>query len=132
MTIAQVSSRYDISPYTLRYYEKAGLIPGVRRTEGGVRDYTDADCDWIGFILCMRSAGLPVEALAEYVGLFQQGDSTIEARKSLLMEQRSQLIRRIEGMQETLGRLNYKIEQYENMVIPKERKLTIADPAHNV
>jgi DNA-binding transcriptional MerR regulator len=123
MTIAQVSERYDISPYTLRYYEKVGLIPGVRRTGGGVRDYTDADCDWVGFIKCMRSSGLSIEVLIEYAGLFLQGDSTIEARKKILMEQRSQLILRIEGMQVTLGRLNYKIEQYEKMVIPAERKL---------
>ncbi len=124
MTIAQVSRKYDISAYTLRYYEKVGLLPGVRRTGGGVRDYTDADCDWVGFIKCMRSSGLPIEALIEYVGLFQQGDSTIEARKQILKEQRRRLAERINGMKVTLERLDHKIEQYENMVIPAEKKLT--------
>lgn len=71
----------------------------------------------------MRNAGLPIEVLIEYVGLFQQGDATIEVRKELLAEQRDQLIARIEEMQQTLERLNYKIDSYEQAVIPKENEL---------
>ena len=72
----------------------------------------------------MRSAGLPIEVLIEYIGLFQQGDATIEARKELLSEQRKQLIARIEDMNKTLERLNYKIERYEQSVVEKEKELT--------
>ena len=60
----------------------------------------------------MRAAGLQIEALIEYVALFQQGDSTIGARKALLLEQRDQLEERIATMQQTLERLNHKIENY--------------------
>lgn len=124
MTIAQVSRKYDISADTLRYYEKVGLIPRVHRTRGGIRDYTENDCDWVGFIKCMRSAGLPIEVLIEYVGLFLQGDETLEIRKELLIEQRTQLIIRMNEMQKTLARLNHKIEQYDKTVLPTEKKLT--------
>jgi len=72
----------------------------------------------------MRSAGLSIEVLIEYIGLFQQGDATIEARKELLTEQRKQLIARIEDMNKTLERLNYKIERYEQSVVEKEKELT--------
>lgn len=123
MTISEVSSRYDLSRDTLRYYERIGLIPRVNRTKSGIRDYTEEDCTWIEFIKCMRNAGLPIEVLIEYVGLFQQGDATIEVRKELLAEQRDQLIARIEEMQQTLERLNYKIDSYEQAVIPKENEL---------
>lgn len=71
----------------------------------------------------MRSAGLPIEVLIEYVTLFQQGDATIEARKELLIEQRKQLIARMEDMQKTLERLNYKIAVYEQVVVEKEKEL---------
>ena len=53
------------------------------RTKSGIRDYTEEDCNWVNFIKCMRSAGLPVETLIEYVGLFGQGDETIPARKDV-------------------------------------------------
>ncbi len=127
MTIAQVSKKYDISADTLRYYERIGLIQNVNRTESGIRDYTEEDCRWVEFIKCMRSAGLPIEVLIEYVSLFQQGDSTIEARKELLIEQRKQLIEKMEDMQKTLDRLNHKIEFYENIIMPKEKALSKAD-----
>ena len=113
MTIAEVSRRYDISPDTLRYYERIGLIPPVHRTAGGIRDYTDDDCNWVGFVKCMRSAGLTIEALIEYVTLYQQGDETIQARKDLLIEQRRLLLERIEEMQATVARLDGKIERYD-------------------
>jgi len=123
MMISEVSSKYDLSRDTLRYYERIGLIPRVNRSKSGIRDYTEEDCTWIEFIKCMRNAGLPIEVLIEYVGLFQQGDATIEVRKELLAEQRDQLIARIEEMQQTLERLNYKIDSYEQAVIPKENEL---------
>ena len=63
----------------------------------------------------MRSAGLPIEALIEYVNLFRQGDDTTEARKALLIEQRDLLIKRMQDMQTTLDRLNKKIEDYKHI-----------------
>lgn len=123
MTIAQVSKKYSISADTLRYYERIGLIPAVNRLPSGIRDYTETDCNWVEFAKCMRGAGLQVEALIEYIALFQQGDGTIEARKQLLIEQRSQLAQRIDEMQKTLDRLDTKIERYEQGLLPAEKKL---------
>ena len=123
MTIAEVSKRFGLSPDTLRYYERIGLIPRVSRNESGIRDYTEEDCKWIEFIKCMRSAGVQVETLVEYVTLLQQGDKTIEARKQILIEQREKLLSRIEEMARALERLNFKIEQYETKLIPAENKL---------
>ncbi|MEL7565872.1 MAG: MerR family transcriptional regulator [Dehalobacterium sp.] len=127
MTIAEVSKKFDISQDTLRYYERIGLIPRVNRSKSGNRDYTEEDCRWVEFIKCMRNAGLPIEVLIEYVGLFQQGDTTIKARKDLLIEQRNQLIAKMADMQKTLDRLNYKIDQYEHAVIPAENELKRTD-----
>ena len=122
MIIAEVSGKFDVTQDTLRYYERIGLIPRVNRSKSGIRDYTEEDCMWVEFIKCMRNAGLPIEVLIEYVALFQQGDTTIEARKELLTEQRKKLITRIEDMQKSLERLNYKIERYQS-VVEKEKEL---------
>jgi|GEM_PF-243882 len=94
MTISEVSKKYDISTDTLRYYERIGLLPPVPRTKSGLRDYDDNSCKSVEFIKCMRNAGLPIEALIEYMTLFKEGDSTAEARMAILIEQREALISR--------------------------------------
>lgn len=127
MTITEVSKKLDISADTLRYYERIGLIPPVNRNSSGVRDYTEEDYNWVHFIKCMRGAGLSIEVLVEYVTMFQRGNSTIKARKELLIEQRSQLDQKIKEMQQTLKRLDKKIDGYEERVLVKEEKLKKLD-----
>lgn len=112
MTIAEAGKFYGMSPDTLRYYERIGLIPPVGRTSGGIRDYTEEDGKWIDFAKCMRSAGLPLEAIIEYVSLYREGDKTFDARKALLEEQRKHLAQRIAELQAALDRLDGKIERY--------------------
>jgi len=124
MKIMEVSEQYGISSDTLRYYERIGLIPPVNRNGSGIRDYTELDIRRVEFAKCMRSAGLPVEVLIDYIGLVQQGDSTIEARKEILMEQRELLVARMAQMQKTLDILDHKIEVYENAVLKKEKEMT--------
>ena len=123
MTIAEVSRRFDLSVDTLRYYERIGLIPPVPRTKSGIRDYDEESCNWIELMKCMRAAGVQIEALIEYVALFQRGDETVEARKALLIEQREQLTARMEEMQQSLDRLNHKIERYEKGLMCKAQLL---------
>jgi len=127
MAIAEVSKKFDISPDTLRYYERIGLIPRVNRNKSGIRNYTEDDCRWVEFIKCMRSAGLSIEVLIEYVALFQQGDETTGARKELLIEQRKQLRIRMEDMKKTLERLDNKIASYEQAVMEAEKRLRRAE-----
>ena len=73
MTIAQVSRKNMVfCQDTLRYYERIGLIPPVPRNKSGIRDYDEVSCGWIELMKCMRSSGVQVEALIEYVALYQQ------------------------------------------------------------
>ena len=123
MAIAEVSRKYDISADTLRYYERIGLIPPVPRTRGGLRDYGEESCGWIQLMKCMRAAGVQIEALIEYVDLFQQGDATLDARKALLVEQRDQLVSRMAEMQASLDLLNQKIDRYEQGMMTAEQQL---------
>jgi MerR family transcriptional regulator, aldehyde-responsive regulator len=123
MKIAEVSEQYGLSVDTLRYYERVGLIPPVQRNAGGVRDYNELDLRRVDFIKCMRSAGLPIEVLIDYVALVQRGDKTIDARKDILKEQRELLLTRMQEMQKTLDILDHKIEVYENAVLKKEKRI---------
>ena len=127
MKIAEVSQRYEISADTLRYYERIGLLPFVNRTDSGIRDFNELDVRRVEFIKCMRSAGLPIDVLIEYVSLVQQGDATIEARKEILMAQRESLAARMAEMQKTLDLLDYKISVYENALVKREQELVLLE-----
>ncbi len=123
MTIAEVSQKCGVSPDTLRYYEKEGLIPYISRTEGGVRNYTQEDCARIGFVKCMRSAGLSIEILKKYFELFARGKRTLKARRDLLALEREKLKVRLAELQDTLNRLDYKISVYDKAIASKDKEL---------
>lgn len=113
----------DISIDTLRYYEKIGIIPQIARTNGGVRNYTEDDLNWINLAKCMRQSGLSIEALAHYLELFQQGEDTQAERLAILSEQRETVLNTIQQMKDTLELLNKKIDNYETVLKPREEAL---------
>lgn len=113
MTISEVCEKYELTPDTLRYYERVGVIPSVNRTSGGIRDYTAEDIRWVASAVFMRKAGVPVEKLIEYVKLFQEGNETFEARRNLLIEVKKNLQEKIDEYQATMNRLDYKISRYD-------------------
>lgn len=124
MTIAEVGKKYDLTPDTLRYYERIGLLSGVPRNSNGIRNYDEASCKRIEFIKCMRNAGVEIEILIEYMSLFEKGKSTVEARKKLLEEQREKLQAKQKNITETLKRLDYKIQLYTEIEAGKRKDFT--------
>lgn len=123
MKIAEVSQQCHISPDTLRYYERIGLLPPISRNANGIRDYSELDLKRIEFIKCMRLAGLPIELLIEYYSLVQQGNETSATRKAILEEQQERLITKRDELQKTLDLLAYKISVYEELILQKENEV---------
>ena len=113
MTIREVCEKYHVSPDTLRYYERVGVIPEVHRTKSGIRDYTKQDLDGVQNAICMRGAGVPIEMVREYMKLCQQGNETIPARRELLEHVREDLLKQMDKCRRELERLEYKIGRYE-------------------
>ena len=124
MTIAEVSKKYDLTPDTLRYYERIGLLSGVPRNSNGIRNYDEVSCKRIEFIKCMRNAGVEIEILIEYMSLFEKGKSIVEPRKKLLEEQREKLQAKQKNITETLERLDYKIQLYTEIEEGKRKDFT--------
>jgi len=122
MTIKEVSEKYNISQDTLRYYEKVGIIRPVKR-KNGIRQYGEQELANIEFIVCMRSAGLPINVLIEYIKLFDKGEETESARRQLLIDERDKLKEKIAEMNAALERLNYKIDVYYKDIVEKEKLL---------
>lgn len=120
MTIKEVSEKYELTPDTLRYYEKICLINNVPRSNG-IRNYDEKSCKRIEFIKCMRSAGVEIDILLKYMKLLDLGKSTVMLRKDLLEEQRKKLFEHKNNIEKTIERLNYKIDIY-NEIISGNRK----------
>ena len=123
MRIAEVSKQFGISADTLRYYERIGLLSHVHRNESGIRDYGEQDLARIRFVKCMRGANVSIEALIEYMELFEGGDATLRARKAILEKERQKVREHIAEMQAGLDRLDYKIAHYEDLIVKAEQKM---------
>ena len=124
MTIAEVSKKYNVTPDTKRYYEKIGLLPTIPRTKNGIRNFDEQSCRWLEFIKCMRSAGMEIEILMQYISLYRKGKSTVNERKKLLEGQREKLLEKQKNINQTIERLNYKIELYEEITSGKRKDFT--------
>ncbi len=121
MTIKEVSNKYDITQDTIRYYEKIGLLPPVPRNKSGIRDFDQKSCKWLEFIKCMRSAGMQIDVLLEYMELFKKGRETVTLRKELLLDQRNKLIKKREDINNTIEKLDYKISLYNEIELGKRK-----------
>ena len=116
MTIKQVCQRYGLTQDTLRYYEKIGVIPPVHRSASGIRDYDEHDLGWVENAVCLRSAGVPVKSIAEYVKLYQAGDETFAARRDLLSHVLADLTEQRSQLDAAIQKLTYKVSRYEAAV----------------
>jgi DNA-binding transcriptional MerR regulator len=108
-TVKQVKEMTGISPYTLRFYEKEGVLPQVERDANGVRLYRDINIDWIKTVQALRSTGLSLEEIKHYTALYMRGDETLQQRKKILTEQRTKVEDQISHLIKILEKLNYKL-----------------------
>lgn len=118
MTIKDAAEKTGISIDNLRYYERIGLIPEVPRTESGIRDYDELSLSWIDFAMRFKRGGISLEAIREYIQLALQGEDTKPARKTILLEAKYNLEKKMAVIQESLDVINYKLDIYEQKCEP--------------
>lgn len=112
LTIQQVAARTGLSAHTLRYYERVNLIPTVKRAANGHRRYSEEDLDWIEFVKCLRSTGMPISDVQRYVELQQQGDAGFSEQLKIIESHRHRLKAKIEELSGFLARIEGKLEHY--------------------
>ncbi|MGO5333442.1 MerR family transcriptional regulator [Enterococcus cecorum] len=118
MNIKKAAELFGLSVDTLRYYERIGVIPPVKRNESGYREYSVNDLNWIYLAKNLRHAGLSIESLIEFVQLAQMREKTnvAEAQKQILHEQLAELNEKIQEMEQVRALLSYKIETYDELL----------------
>jgi MerR family transcriptional regulator, aldehyde-responsive regulator len=112
-TIKEVSEKFKISPYTLRYYEKEELVPSVQRQKNGQRVYDDTDLEWIQIVCCMRATGMSIAYIKKYINLCFQEEDTISERRQIILKQKEILENHIKEYNELLKVVNHKLEHYD-------------------
>lgn len=122
MRIEEVAQEFGVTKDTLRYWERIGLLPPIERNSSGYRDYSSHDMNWVYYIQVLRKAGMSIESLIEFVKLYRDGVQTQNARKSLLMDQRTQLAEQSAEIQKTLKYLDYKIEHWDDHMLGYENE----------
>ncbi len=124
MKIKEVSELVGLSPHTLRYYEKVGLIQTIQKNSSGIRDYTDKDISRIKFIKCMREADLSIEKLKKYIELYDSAEDSLEERKKLLFEEYMIMKDKYLKLEVAMATLEKKVELLDLNVLDRKLKNT--------
>ncbi|MGZ7441516.1 MerR family transcriptional regulator [Paenibacillus sp. TH7-28] len=121
LTIKEVTEITKIAAHTLRYYEKEGLLPHVKRNDNGKRLYDEEDLSWIHFVTALRATGMPIAQIQKYVYLYKEGDSTISERKLMMLNHKKEIERSIRNLYFNLDKINYKLALYDVLESQIER-----------
>jgi DNA-binding transcriptional MerR regulator len=116
LTIQEVAKATGLTPHTLRYYERIGLIHPINREENTRRIYTADDVGWINFLLKLRATGMSIKDMLRYAELQRQGDETLPERVEMLMTLRDKVESHIDEMNEHLKLIHYKIDYYSKVI----------------
>lgn len=119
-TISEVARHIGLSVYTLRWYERIGLMPHVDRSHTGQRRYTNRDLQWLSLVGKLRLTGMAVADMVRYADLVRQGEHTIAQRRELLQATRRDVERRLAELSGTLTVLDHKIDMYADALAVSE------------
>ena len=120
-TVKEVAEIMELSTYTIRYYDNTGLIPGVDRSDGNIRLFSDYNVSWLKLVHCLRATGLSVEGVKHYIDMCQKGDSTIPERAELIFQQEKILREQLKCLQKQMEVLKYKKNYYKNLLATGQR-----------
>lgn len=112
-TVGEMAKYLDVTPSTLRYYDKEGLLPFVERSHSGIRMFKDTDYEWLQIINCLKKTGMPLKDIKDFIYMAMAGDETIDERLELFKKQKAVIENQIAELQDTLNTLNFKCWYYQ-------------------
>lgn len=115
-SIGQVAAKTGLTVHTLRYYEKEGLLPFVRKSSSGLRRFSDDDLGWLSLIECLKETGMSLKGIKQYIDWFREGDSTLPQRLEMFKQQQLKILAQIEQFKKYLQKIDYKVSLYEEAV----------------
>ena len=115
-SISDAAKRTGLSPHTIRYYEKEGLLPFVERNANGIREFKESDFEWLALIECLKGTGMPIKEIGEFIGWGMEGDGTLQKRLDMFLKQRRELERKMAELNQFMDKIDLKIHYYQTAV----------------
>lgn len=115
-SIGEVAKIFNLSIHTLRYYEKEGLLPFVKRTASGLRQFEDKDLEELRIIECLKKTNMTLKDIKRFLDWCQEGDATLTKRRDMFYERRKAVMKQIADLQKVLDVVNFKCHYYDTAV----------------
>jgi DNA-binding transcriptional MerR regulator len=112
-TIKEIAEKFNLTEYTIRYYDKEGLLPFIERNKSGIRIFTDSDMEWLNLICCLKNTGMQLKQIKQYISWCMEGEETLEIRRQMFIEHRKEVLKQIEELKKNLSMIDYKIKYYD-------------------
>ncbi|MDM5200553.1 MerR family transcriptional regulator [Fictibacillus enclensis] len=128
-SISEVAKKLNLTVYTLRYYDKEGLMPFVERTPNGYRFFKESDISALKVIECLKATGMPIKEIKTFIDWCSEGDSTLEQRYKMFLERKANVEAQMEELKKTMEVIQHKCTYYKTAIdagtedIHKEEKL---------
>lgn len=107
-SISETAKLFNITTSQLRYYEKQGVIPPIKRDKSGKRYYDEGDLDWISVVMCMKTTNMSIENLRRFAMLNAAGDDTLQERLDMVICQKEKTEQKIKELEEYLEVIRFK------------------------
>ncbi len=114
-SIKEIAKKMNVTTATLRYWDSEGLLPDIKR-ENGRRVFLDKDFKWLRVLNCMKNINMPIKKIREYIELAKKGDSTLQARYEIILEQKQFIKSQINDLNTCLKEFKYKEWYYQTAI----------------
>lgn len=112
-SISEVAETFNMTPHTLRYYDKEGLFPLIERTPGGKRAFKQSDLDALKIIECLKASGMPIKEIKHFIEWCSEGDSTLQQRYNMFLERKACVEAQMEELKKTMAVIEHKCSYYK-------------------
>lgn len=113
-TIAQAAEKMNLTTYTIRYYDREGLLSKIARDKSGNRIFTKNEMEMLALICCLKNTGMPVKEIKKFTNWQNEGDETLHARQEMLLLHKKDVLLQIEKLNQNLHLINRKLDYYHD------------------
>lgn len=113
-TIAQAAKKMNLTTYTLRYYDREGLLPNIERNPSGNRIFTSDDMEMLSLICCLKNTGMPIKEIKQFTDWQNEGNHTLHARNDILTKHKENVLKQIEDFKKHLRLIDHKLHYYHD------------------
>jgi len=113
-TISQAAKKMNLTTYTLRYYDREGLLPSIKRNEWGNRIFTPDDLEMLSVVCCLKNTGMSIKDIKKFTDWQNQGNYTLHARNDMLLRHKENVLKQIDSLKKNLHLIDRKLSYYQN------------------